>query len=122
MTDTTDRMSKTQSPATDATARMNKVQSPVIPIVGEWIAGHPGTISLGQGVVHYAAPSTVGKAVAKAVQNDPSIDRYKSVRGIDPLLERIEKKVASENRLQLCLLYTSPSPRDATLSRMPSSA
>ena len=25
-------------------------------------------------------------------------------------------------RLYLCLLYTSPSPRDATLSRMPSSA
>ena len=25
-------------------------------------------------------------------------------------------------RLMLCLLYTSPSPRDATLSRMPSSA
>ena len=25
-------------------------------------------------------------------------------------------------RLSLCLLYTSPSPRDATLSRMPSSA
>ena len=26
------------------------------------------------------------------------------------------------DRLVLCLLYTSPSPRDATLSRMPSSA
>ena len=26
------------------------------------------------------------------------------------------------NRVQFCLLYTSPSPRDATLSRMPSSA
>ena len=25
-------------------------------------------------------------------------------------------------RLNICLLYTSPSPRDATLSRMPSSA
>ena len=25
-------------------------------------------------------------------------------------------------RAKLCLLYTSPSPRDATLSRMPSSA
>ena len=25
-------------------------------------------------------------------------------------------------RFQICLLYTSPSPRDATLSRMPSSA
>ena len=28
----------------------------------------------------------------------------------------------SENKASLCLLYTSPSPRDATLSRMPSSA
>ena len=26
------------------------------------------------------------------------------------------------DRLRFCLLYTSPSPRDATLSRMPSSA
>ena len=26
------------------------------------------------------------------------------------------------NEYQVCLLYTSPSPRDATLSRMPSSA
>ena len=27
-----------------------------------------------------------------------------------------------EDKLDICLLYTSPSPRDATLSRMPSSA
>ena len=27
-----------------------------------------------------------------------------------------------ESRIRICLLYTSPSPRDATLSRMPSSA
>ena len=31
--------------------------------------------------------------------------------------DRIDKKVINP-----CLLYTSPSPRDATLSRMPSSA
>ena len=30
--------------------------------------------------------------------------------------------VISTNKKYLCLLYTSPSPRDATLSRMPSSA
>ena len=30
--------------------------------------------------------------------------------------------IAGENPYQACLLYTSPSPRDATLSRMPSSA
>ena len=27
-----------------------------------------------------------------------------------------------QSKANLCLLYTSPSPRDATLSRMPSSA
>ena len=30
--------------------------------------------------------------------------------------------LTSLNKKQICLLYTSPSPRDATLSRMPSSA
>ena len=30
--------------------------------------------------------------------------------------------VATADQLRACLLYTSPSPRDATLSRMPSSA
>ena len=29
---------------------------------------------------------------------------------------------SSDSYLKICLLYTSPSPRDATLSRMPSSA
>ena len=36
--------------------------------------------------------------------------------GIGPELEKPSKRYGS------CLLYTSPSPRDATLSRMPSSA
>ena len=31
-------------------------------------------------------------------------------------------EIAKVNRLPLCLLYTSPSPRDGLLSRMPSSA
>ena len=38
--------------------------------------------------------------------------------GLNPDIE-IEQK---DNRSNPCLLYTSPSPRDATLSRMPSSA
>ena len=33
-----------------------------------------------------------------------------------------EPHVASSDATNVCLLYTSPSPRDATLSRMPSSA
>ena len=32
------------------------------------------------------------------------------------------REVATDVKMFYCLLYTSPSPRDATLSRMPSSA
>ena len=34
----------------------------------------------------------------------------------------IDESVSYDGYPQNCLLYTSPSPRDATLSRMPSSA
>ena len=37
-----------------------------------------------------------------------------------PILDDVRDESAEETRI--CLLYTSPSPRDATLSRMPSSA
>ena len=36
--------------------------------------------------------------------------------------ESLVEAVIREVREETCLLYTSPSPRDATLSRMPSSA
>ena len=45
--------------------------------------------------------------------------------GDNIIIERIEDgKVVFEDKSSFggCLLYTSPSPRDATLSRMPSSA
>ena len=35
---------------------------------------------------------------------------------------RLDKAMVEMEKLTSCLLYTSPSPRDATLSRMPSSA
>ena len=37
-------------------------------------------------------------------------------------LANLNRKLASADLQISCLLYTSPSPRDATLSRMPSSA
>ena len=36
--------------------------------------------------------------------------------------ELLMANVLNKSREHICLLYTSPSPRDATLSRMPSSA
>ena len=35
---------------------MDAVQAPIVPIVGDIIRQVPGTISLGQGVVHYPPP------------------------------------------------------------------
>ena len=50
--------------------------------------------------------------------------KYKSIYG-DPLSRIVcknTKDFRKEVAINSCLLYTSPSPRDATLSRMPSSA
>ena len=42
--------------------------------------------------------------------------------GLKPAVDFESYKALVEWQLEACLLYTSPSPRDATLSRMPSSA
>ena len=64
--------------------------------------------------------------MAQSDNNDPTI--YKNEEEmwgyIGFLLKKLEKE-ENWNKSTLdkvCLLYTSPSPRDATLSRMPSSA
>ena len=69
----------------------------MIPVVGEMIKRHPGTISLGQGVVHYAPPPQVGEAVARAATSDPRVYRYGLAFGLDELLEAIRAKLAAEN-------------------------
>ena len=55
---------------------------------------------------------------------DPIKDPHrKAVTAV--LLENQEKFLREQSSFEqggICLLYTSPSPRDATLSRMPSSA
>ena len=40
----------------------------------------------------------------------------------DEDLSKLDDAQSFAEQLEICLLYTSPSPRDATLSRMPSSA
>ena len=43
-------------------------------------------------------------------------------RHLQQLYQQLEEQEQVTAEIQHCLLYTSPSPRDATLSRMPSSA
>jgi aspartate/methionine/tyrosine aminotransferase len=78
--------------------RMSRVQSPIIPVVGELIRGHPGTISLGQGVVHYGPPPqaiTGIEAFLKGADNH----KYKLVSGIPELLAAISMKLKEENSI-----------------------
>ncbi len=47
--------------------RMDGVQAPIIPVVGDIIRQVPGTISLGQGIVHYGPPPEAAEAVRQAL-------------------------------------------------------
>jgi aspartate/methionine/tyrosine aminotransferase len=51
----------------DAAARLSQVQSPVIPLMGEWIRQTPGTLSLGQGMVHWGPPAQALEAARDAL-------------------------------------------------------
>ena len=53
-----------------------------------------------------------------AVKNVESKNFLDAVR----IFDKLAQGGLPEAQFNLCLLYTSPSPRDATLSRMPSSA
>ena len=79
-------------------------------------------------------PSGGGKGVRRRISQDSGVpaghhEFDRTILGLG-LLGDLKSFLGggSQNRVQgvalseLCLLYTSPSPRDATLSRMPSSA
>ena len=50
------------------------------------------------------------------------IKEKKSLKGKSPSRRKFFKAAAATGVAAVCLLYTSPSPRDAHESRMPSSA
>jgi len=81
-------------------SRLQAVQSPVIPVVGALVRDHPGTISLGQGVVNYGPPPECAAAV-QAFFSDSENHKYKLVDGIPLLREPITKKLAEENGIRL---------------------
>ena len=80
--------------------RMDNVQDPIIPQVGAWIKDTPGTISLGQGIVHYPPPPTVRKKLS-LFWEDPHSQKYSSVRGNHLLISKIEEKLAKDNSIHV---------------------
>jgi aspartate/methionine/tyrosine aminotransferase len=77
-------------------SRMSQIQAPIIPIVADLIRQHPGTISLGQGVVAYPPPAAAF-AQLQQVFADPKNHLYQPVQGILPLRQAIADKLAAEN-------------------------
>ena len=61
-------------------------------------------------------PEASGEKIIAAVVGKPI------AHSLSPLIHNTAFKQENLDWVYHCLLYTSPSPRDATLSRMPSSA
>lgn len=80
--------------------RMDAVQAPVIAVIGGIIRQVPGTISLGQGVVHYGPPRAALDAVAAALPS-PSTHEYQDGAGLPALLDRIALKLRDENGIDV---------------------
>ncbi len=77
-------------------ARLTAVQTPVIPIVSQWMAETPGTISLGQGMVAYGPPDAALEAARHFPQHDGE-HRYGRVEGLSELSDLFEAKLKAEN-------------------------
>ena len=81
-------------------SRMDAVQAPIIPVIGAMIRETPGTISLGQGVVHYGPPRQAIDAAAEAL-GDMVTHEYGDGDGSPALVERIEEKLRRDNGIDV---------------------
>jgi aspartate/methionine/tyrosine aminotransferase len=77
-------------------SRMDAIQTPIVQVMGDLIRRHPGTISLGQGVVHYAPPAAALDA-ARAALRDPETHAYQDGAGQPSLIAAIKEKLRRDN-------------------------
>ena len=85
-----------------AARRLALVQQPVIPVMGELIQKTPGTLSLGQGMVHWAPPQQVRQAIAAAFNTTSApLDRYGPVAGDPALREALSQWLVRVHNLDL---------------------
>ena len=101
----------TQGPRLETAAEIQRMQQQGCSIVG--MTSMPEAVLARELEIEYASCAVVVNRAA-GIDGKP-IDPHELNASIPAGMEDARKVVA-------CLLYTSPSPRDATLSRMPSSA
>src|SRR5258707_9107829 len=80
--------------------RMDAVQAPIVPVIGGIIRQVPGTISLGQGVVHYGPPQAAIDAVRGAL-TDASTHESQDGAGLPALVEQLAAKLRAENGIDV---------------------
>ena len=76
--------------------RAAATQSPIIPVIADLIRRHPGTISLGQGVVGYGPPPAATERIACFLA-DPALHKYQAVAGIPALLDAIAHHLTADH-------------------------
>src|SRR3989442_5501253 len=73
-------------------SRMDAVQAPIVAVIGEIIRQVPGTISLGQGVVHYGPPPAALNIAREALAH-PDTHGYQEAAGSRAVIGAIESKL-----------------------------
>ena len=99
----------------------NMTQVNVININSPFLDQKPGTSGLRKSTLKFQEEHYLEVFIEAILQSLDDLKGSTLVVGGDGRYGNIEaiKKIV---QICICLLYTSPSPRDATLSRMPSSA
>ena len=80
--------------------------------------GFPTVMVIGLGYFVFFVWQTITKTI------DPAVQEMKTtiIRLTDELRKLDQDMIRLKEKVETCLLYTSPSPRDRQKSRMPSSA
>mgnify|MGYP000944420278 CR=1 FL=1 len=80
--------------------RIRAVADPIIPVLGALIDRHPGTLSLGQGMVAFGPPPDALARTGDAL-GDLAIHQYQQSDGLPSLVERFAEKLRRENHTPL---------------------
>jgi aspartate/methionine/tyrosine aminotransferase len=79
---------------------MDAVQAPIVQVIGDLIRQTPGTISLGQGVVHYGPPRPALEAIRGALV-DSATHEYQDGSGLPALVDRLAAKLRVDNAIEV---------------------
>lgn len=76
--------------------RLRAVPAPIIPVIADLIRSHPGTISLGQGVVGYGPPPAAAAQLGRFLA-EPGNHKYQAVGGLPELVAAAAAQLATEH-------------------------